>query len=206
MGEEFCLMLEKIFRQSVYLLKLYQQKVFLLKLIYGGKWLVSCSYNPHNNNISNHLQTVSKSLDLLYLLLVGDFNTERGENCMNDFYMIFMMRYSLSSLIKEQTFDENSANPRGIDLILTNSLRSFQNSSVVEIGLCDFHRMIVTVLKSTFQRLATKIRNYSDCNNFDNGMFQACLFNDLSKEDVGNIEKGLHKFMDNFFSKMSIRV
>ena len=30
----------------------------------GKKWLVSCSYNPHRDNIINHLQTISKSLDL----------------------------------------------------------------------------------------------------------------------------------------------
>ena len=49
--------------------------------------------------------------------------------------------------------------------------------------------MIVTVLKTTFQRLPTKIRNYRDYNNFDNEMFWACLFNDSSKEDDGNLEK-----------------
>ena len=28
------------------------------------KWLLSCSYNPHKNNISNHLQRLRNSLDL----------------------------------------------------------------------------------------------------------------------------------------------
>ena len=28
------------------------------------KWLVSCSYNPHRDNITNHLQRVTRSLDL----------------------------------------------------------------------------------------------------------------------------------------------
>ena len=49
--------------------------------------------------------------------------------------------------------------------------------------------MIVTVLKITFQRLPPKIGNYRDYSNFDHGMFRTCLFNDLSKEDVGNLEK-----------------
>ena len=34
-----------------------------------------------------------------------------------------------------------------MDLILTNRPRSFQNSSVVERGLSDFHKMCVTVMK-----------------------------------------------------------
>ena len=127
------------------------------------KWLVSCSYNPHRDNISNHLQTISKSL-YLYLsqydniAIVGDFNTEIGETSMN----AFCERYSLSSLIKEPKCYKNPANPSCIDLILKNSPRSFQNSNVVETGLSDFHRMIVTVLKTTFQRLSPKIRNYRD--------------------------------------------
>ena len=190
MGEEFCVMLEKIFQQSVYLLKLWQQKVFLLKLIYG-KRLVSCSYNPHRDNISKHLQTISKSL-YLYLsqydsiIIVGDSDTEISENFMN----AFCERYSLRSLIKEPVCYKNPANPSCIDLILTNSPRSFQNSSVVETGMSDFHRMIViTVLKTIFQRLPPKIRNYRDYSNFENGMFRECLFNDLSKEDVRNLKK-----------------
>ena len=49
--------------------------------------------------------------------------------------------------------------------------------------------MIVTALKTTFQRLPPKIRNYRDYSNYDNGMLRTCLFNDLSKEDIGNLEK-----------------
>ena len=189
MGEEFCFMLGKIFRQSFYLLKLYQQKVFMLKLIYGKKWLVSCFYKPQRDNISNRLQTISKSLDLYLsqydnIIIVGDFNTEIGETSMK----AFCERYSLSSLIKEPTCYKNPANPNCIDLILTNSPRSFQYSTVIETGLPDFHRIIVTALKTTFQRLPPKI-NYRDYSNFDHGMFRTCLCNNLSKGDVGNLEK-----------------
>ena len=166
------------------------RKVFLLKLICGKKWLFSCSYNQNRDNISSHLQTITKRLDLYIshydnIIIVGDFNTEIGETSMN----AFCERYSLSSLIKEPTCYKNPANPSSIDLILTNSSRSFQNSSVVETGPSDFHRMIFTVLKTTFQRLPPKIRNSRDYSNFDNEMFWACLFNDLPSEDVGNVEK-----------------
>ena len=101
----------------------------------------------------------------------------------------FCERYSLSDLIKEPTCYKNPANRSCIDLILTNSSGSFQNSSVVETDLSDFYRMIGTVLKTAFQRLPPKIRNYRDYSNFDNGMFRSGLFNNLSKEDIGNLEK-----------------
>ena len=130
-------------------------KKFLLKLVYGKKWFVSCSYNPNTNNISNHLQTISTSLDLYFsqydnIIVVGDCNTEIGKTSMN----AFCKRYSLSSLIKEPTCYKNSANQSSVNLILTISPRNLQNSSVVETGPSDFHKMIVAVLKTTFQRLS----------------------------------------------------
>ena len=63
---------------------------------------------------------------------------------------------------------KNSASPCCIDLTSMNSPRSFQNYSVVETGLSDFHRIFVNVLKTTFQRLPPKIKNYSDDSNFVN--------------------------------------
>ena len=92
----------------------------------------------------------------------------------------FRDRYSLSSLINEPTCYKNPVNSC-----------IFQNSLVFETGLSDFHRMIASVLKITFQRLPPNIRNYNDYSNFDNGMFWVCLLNDLSKEDVGNLEKSI---------------
>ena len=68
------------------------------------KWLVCCSYNPHKDNISNHLQLIRKKLDLYSsnyesIFLVGDFNSEINYKCMND----FCESYNLSSLIREST-------------------------------------------------------------------------------------------------------
>ena len=54
------------------------------------KWLVCCSYNPHKDNINNHLQLIRKKLDLYSwnyesIILVGDFNSEINDKCMHDF-------------------------------------------------------------------------------------------------------------------------
>ena len=49
-----------------------------------------------------------------------------------------------------------------IDLILTNSHYSFKNSCVMETGLSDFHKMIVSVMKTSFQKLKPKIVQYGD--------------------------------------------
>ena len=43
------------------------------------KWLICCSYNRNKHNISEHIEILSKSIDLLSsnyenFLLMGDFN------------------------------------------------------------------------------------------------------------------------------------
>ena len=81
------------------------------------KWLVCCSYNPHKDNISNHLQLIRKKLDLYSssyerIILVGDFSSEINDKCMND----FCESYNLSSLIRESTYYKNHENSSCIDL------------------------------------------------------------------------------------------
>ena len=54
------------------------------------KWLVICSYNPHKNNISNHLENLSKVLNRHLsryerFLCIGDFNSEITEFPMKNF-------------------------------------------------------------------------------------------------------------------------
>ena len=159
------------------------------------KWLVCCSYNPHRDNIKNHLQVISANLDLYsskyeHIIVMGDFNVDIGDKFMGD----FCEPYNLSSLIKESACYKNPENPSCIDLILTNSPRSFQCSSTIETGLSDFHKMVVTVFKTTFQRIPAKIRNYRDYRDFNNDAFRECLITDLAKENIGDGD--LNKFIE----------
>ena len=55
-------------------------EVFFFELnLHKKNWLVCCSYNPNKSNISRHLDTLRKSLDLYAAhyentILIGDFN------------------------------------------------------------------------------------------------------------------------------------
>ena len=116
------------------------------------KWLLSCSYNPNFNTITDHLEILRRNLYLYSvqyenLILIGDFNKDINHSCMKT----FCESYTLSSLIKEPTCYKNPQNPSCIDLILTNSPYSFQNSCVIEAGLSDFHKITVTVMKTTYE-------------------------------------------------------
>lgn len=60
--------------------------------------------------------------------------------------------------------------PSSTDLILTHSLSNFWCSCVIASGVSDFHKMTVTVMKTTFQKLKAKIiycRNYKIRSNLE---------------------------------------
>ena len=101
--------------------------------------------------------------------------------------------YNLSSFIRESTCYKNPENPSCIDLLLTNSLNSFPNSSVVEADLSDFRRIIVTVMETSFQRLTSEVKHYWDYSNYDNNIFRVSLINELSKLNTEAID--LNKFV-----------
>ena len=65
------------------------------------KWLLCCSYNPHKNNIANHLDSLSKSLALYSsaydnYILIGDFNVETKVR------KVFVTPLTLLVLLKNQ--------------------------------------------------------------------------------------------------------
>lgn len=57
---------------------------------------------------------------------------------------------------------------------------------MVEKGLSDFHRMVVTIMETTFQRLPPKITTYRNCNKFYNHKFQETLVEELSLKNTWN--------------------
>ena len=57
----------------------------------------------------------------------------------------FLEPYGLKNLISEPTCYKNPENSCSIDLIVANSLSSFQNSCAIKTGLPGFHKMTITV-------------------------------------------------------------
>ena len=97
----------------------------------------------------------------------------------------FISVYNLRNLAKQKTCFKNSS---WIDLILTNSPRSFQNSSVLEAGLSGFHKLATTVLKQYFPELKAKVVNYRDYRKFRNVKFRIKRDNETLKDATNNTE------------------
>ena len=160
------------------------------------KWLLCCTYNPNRKNIPSHLDLLRRSLHLHsaeyeHFIIVGDFNTEVTQTSMK----VFCDSYEFKNLIKDATCYKNPENPSCIDLILTNNPNSFQNSEAIEISLSDFHKMTVTVMKTTFEKLKPNIIHYRDYRKFSNDKFRENLISRLSTENIRVDCNGMEKFL-----------
>ena len=121
---------------------------------------MSFSHNQHKITISKQTEMLSKNLDLYSSRygsnsFFGDFYVGLSDLQMND----FCHAYNLSS--------PNPGNLSCIDLILRDSPCTFQGSCVVEAGLSDFHRVVVTILKTIFQRTCWNYNKFYNFSNFE---------------------------------------
>ena len=152
------------------------------------KWILIGLYNPQKDMLRSHLDSISRKLNELCLkyenfILIGDFNSEMTEESMQ----IFCDTYNLKSLVKEPTCFKNVEKPSCIDLILTNKIKSFQNTCVLETGLSDFHKLISTTMKSTFRKQAPQLIHYRNYKRFNNDDFQSILVHQLNALDIRSL-------------------
>ena len=73
---------------------------------------------------------------------------------------------SFKRIMKGPTCFKKSGKSFCINLILINSPYNFQNCCAIEKGLSNFHKMIDSVMKTTFQKLQPKIVQYRLTLNF----------------------------------------
>ena len=140
-----------------------------------SKWLLFGTYHPPSQNDQYYFDCLDKALDVYSscekVILTGDFNAQESE-CVFD---SFLYQHDLTNLVKEGSCYKNPRNPSCIDLYLTNSPLSFQNTSSVFTGLSDFHKLVLTVFKTTFVKSKPKEFFYRDYKHF----YHECLEKDL---------------------------
>ena len=82
-----------------------------------------------------------------------------------------MLEFLAKNLVKEPTSYKNPDNPSCVDLFITNHTGSFMKTTAVSTGLSDFHKMVVTVMRTTFPKtgpLTVRFRDFCkyDCTAF----------------------------------------
>ena len=79
---------------------------------------------------------------------MADFNSEVSENCLNGFCNVNILK----TRNRDPTCFKNPSNPSCINLFLTNLQQSFQQTHTSETGISDFHKMVVTVMKTHYKK------------------------------------------------------
>ena len=114
------------------------------------EWLLSKIYHPPPQFDQYFFHRLDNALDVYSnyenILLVGDFNAEIGETCLDT----FLYQHQLKNVNKELICYKNSENPSWIDFILTNNPRSFSKTSSLFTGLWDVHNLVLFVFKTIF--------------------------------------------------------
>ena len=149
------------------------------------KWLLFGTYHPPSQPDSYYFENVSSALDIYTkfynkILLIGDFNAEDSEPCLSD----FLYKHECKNLVKDKTCFKSIENPSCIDLFLTNSQYSFQNTFAVATGFSDFHKMVLTVLKVKIDKQKSKKMTYRDYKKFDESNFKKDLAIKLGKSST----------------------
>ena len=180
-------------------------EAFFVKIrIRNSIWLLCCSYNPNQLQIASHIQEISNGIDAYCnkyesILIMGDFNVDAKEVSLNLFYN----QYKLKSLNKDPTCYKNIDNPCCIDLLLTNSAKSFERTCTIETGLSDFYKLVVTVLNEKHERMPPKVRQYRNYKKFDYKVFNNNLCKqtknlNFSELDFATIRKIFTEILDKF--------
>ena len=109
------------------------------------------------------------------VILLLDFNVEPTKDAMEE----FMKVYNLKILLKGSICFRNPDKRTCISLILINKSKSFQAIQIIETGISDFHRMVMTVLKVYFKKKGPSVIQYCDYKIFSNEKRRNDLFNKL---------------------------
>ena len=149
-------------------------------LLFGGYRFPRQEAEYFLKHVNFALDTYRQTYDRF--ILIGDFNLNETDPLMSE----FLHNNDSKNLAKENTCFKNPNNPSCIDLLITNSSCSFQNTITLASGLSDCHKMILTILKTTFPKAKRKEIIYRNYKNFDFKIFK----NDLRKniESVDNYE------------------
>ena len=136
------------------------------------RWIIFAIYRPPSSPTQLFLNELSIRLSKAInrydnIIVIGDINIDprktRGDGPK---LLEFCDVFSLTNLIKHDTCLTNMS-MSSIDVILTNRPRSFQKSSALSIDLSDYHKLIVTSMRSHLPRQSSKQIRYRSFRKFD---------------------------------------
>ena len=145
-------------------------------------------------------ETLSKAVNSYEnIIAIGDLNIDVSDpdKDRNNYLSDFADTFSLSNLINRKTCHKNLSGIT-IDIILTNRPNCFQKMSTVVTGLSDFHRMIISCLKTTFKKIPPKKIIFRDYKKLDEQNFLYDLDQQMIKGKFYKEKNMYESFSDTF--------
>ena len=168
------------------------------------KWLIISIYRPPNQDIKYFLTWLSNLIDVYNserCILIGDFNIEPH----NQQLVSFMESQLLHNHVNFKTCFK-SIEGSCIDLILSNKKNCLQFTEYLDIGLSDYHRLIYTMLRSTYRKAPPREIIYRNYKFFSEQKFLADLserlqLHNITKSSVENDYDSFEKDLTNVLNK-----
>ena len=147
--------------------------------------------------IKGYLEYISKEIDSHSskydnFLLLGDFNSKPTDKAMKSFCQI----YNFKNLLDKPTCLKNPTSLSCVDLITTNKPKSFQISCPFKTKVSDFHKVTLTVLKSSFVKQKPRVLIYRNCKFFNNTLSRYQVLNKLRNSNLQISDKNLKHFKE----------
>lgn len=125
------------------------QTVIIDVRINNVSWLFICCYRPPSGNVKIATSELSKTIDKCLIksdniIIVGDLNCNMLDP-ENDLVSL-NETFDLTNMVKQPTCFK-SVDGTIIDVSLTNRPKYMVKTQVIDIGLSDFHHLVVTVKK-----------------------------------------------------------
>ena len=166
--------------------------IFLEIKFWKSKWLLCGIYHPPSYNDQYFFNNIDKALDIYCsyekFVLAGDFTAQVGESL----HDTFLYQHELLSIYENPSCYENLNNLINIDLNLTNCLKSIFKTDTIFTILSDFHKLVLSVFKTTFTKPKPKEVVFKNYRKFNENNFNQDLHNQLSSEqpkDYASFEK-----------------
>lgn len=158
------------------------ETIFLEFFLRNKTWLCLGLYKPPNQNDPCCPDKINKSPTKLSshfgnIMFLGDFNRTAAKRNLDT----FMSCFDLEGPVKAQTCDQFT-NPKYIDLISTNK----KNFVVLEVKICNHHKIVLTALKSQFTKGSPVMTFYRGYKSFDIDTFKTVLPTVLSVSKIKN--------------------
>ena len=139
-------------------------------------------------SVNHCILTLETTITSLLTVILTHFNSEINETAIHDFCSI----YNFCNLCDKATCCKNPENPSCIDLFLTYFPRCLQNILAIETVLCDFHRLVVIVLKIYLPN--DQIITYRNYKHLDNkGFLKEFLW---EFDSLGSLAKNAEMFQN----------